>query len=57
VLWPNFNHTHNSSISTVSLTKRSFGWWLVMICAERKVLLAGCWWLVYFERKVLLVGG
>jgi hypothetical protein len=31
------------------------GWWLVLICAERKVLLAGCWWLVCSERKVLLL--
>jgi hypothetical protein len=23
-----------------------FGWWLVLICSERKVLLDGCWWLV-----------
>jgi hypothetical protein len=33
------------------------GWWLVLICSERKVLLSGCWWLVCFERKVLLAGG
>jgi WD40 repeat protein len=26
----------------------------VLICSERKVLLAGCWWLVCSERKVLL---
>jgi hypothetical protein len=26
----------------------------VLICSERKVLLADCWWLVYSERKVLL---
>jgi hypothetical protein len=25
--------------------------------SERKMLLAGCWWLVCSERKVLLVGG
>jgi hypothetical protein len=31
--------------------------WLVLICSERKVLLAGCWWLVCSERKVLLAGG
>jgi hypothetical protein len=31
--------------------------WLVLICAERKVLLADCWWLVSSERKVLLAGG
>jgi hypothetical protein len=24
----------------------SFGWWLVLICSERKVLLAGCWFVV-----------
>jgi hypothetical protein len=35
----------------------SFGWWLVLICSEKKVLLAGCWWLVCWERKVLMAGG
>jgi hypothetical protein len=35
----------------------SFGWWLMLICCERKVLLAGCWWLICSERKVLLAGG
>jgi hypothetical protein len=35
----------------------SFGWWLVLVCSERKVLLAGCWWLICCERKVLLAGG
>jgi hypothetical protein len=30
---------------------------LILICCERKVLLAGCWWLVCSERKVLLAGG
>jgi hypothetical protein len=29
----------------------------VLVCSERKVLLAGCWWLVCSERKVLLAGG
>jgi hypothetical protein len=29
----------------------------VLICSERKVLLADCWWLVCSERKVLLAGG
>jgi hypothetical protein len=33
------------------------GWWLVLVCSERRVLLAGCWWLVCSERKVLLAGG
>jgi hypothetical protein len=33
------------------------GSWLVLVCSERKVLLAGCWWLVCCERKVLLAGG
>jgi hypothetical protein len=33
------------------------GWRLVLICSERKVLLAGCWWLVCSERKVLVAGG
>jgi hypothetical protein len=36
------------------LTTCSFGWWLVLVCSERKVLLAGCWWLVCYERKVLV---
>jgi hypothetical protein len=27
----------------------------VLICSERRVLLAGCWWLICSERKVLLV--
>jgi hypothetical protein len=35
----------------------SFGWWLVQICSERKVLLTDCWWLVCSQRKVLLAGG
>jgi hypothetical protein len=26
----------------------------VLVCSERRVLLAGCWWLVCSERKVLL---
>jgi hypothetical protein len=29
----------------------------VLICSERKVLLADCLWLVCSERKVLLAGG
>jgi hypothetical protein len=33
------------------------GRWLVLVCSERKVLLAGCWWLVCSEKKVLLAGG
>jgi hypothetical protein len=33
------------------------GWWLVLVCSERRVLLAGCWWLICCERKVLLAGG
>jgi hypothetical protein len=32
-------------------------WWLVLVCSERKIVLAGCWWLVCSERKVLLAGG
>jgi hypothetical protein len=30
----------------------SFGWWLMA-----GALLAGCWWLICSERKVLLAGG
>jgi hypothetical protein len=28
----------------------------VRVCSERKILLAGCWWLICCERKVLLAG-
>jgi hypothetical protein len=31
--------------------------WLVLICCERKVLLAGWLMLVCYERKTLLTGG
>jgi hypothetical protein len=41
----------------VLLTAFLFGWWPVLICSKRKVLLADCWWLVCSERKVLLAGG
>jgi hypothetical protein len=40
-----------------SFTACSVGWWLVLVCSERRVLLAGCWWLICCERKVLLAGG
>jgi hypothetical protein len=33
-----------------------FGW-LVLVCSEIRVLVAGCWWLFCSERKVLLAGG
>jgi hypothetical protein len=26
----------------------------MLVCSKRKVLLADCWWLICFERKVLL---
>jgi hypothetical protein len=29
----------------------------VLNCFDREVLLAGCWWLVCSETKVLLAGG
>jgi hypothetical protein len=29
----------------------------VLVCPETKILLAGCWWLVCCERKVLLARG
>jgi hypothetical protein len=28
----------------------------VLVCPGRKVLLTGCWWLVFSERKVLVAG-
>jgi hypothetical protein len=33
------------------------GWWLMLVCSEIKELLAGCWWLVCSERKVLMASG
>jgi hypothetical protein len=30
---------------------------MVLIFSERKVLLAGCWWLICSDRKILLTGG
>jgi hypothetical protein len=41
----------------LTLSACSVGWWLVLVCSERRVLLAGYWWLVCSERKVLLAGG
>jgi hypothetical protein len=35
----------------------SVGWWLVLVSSERRVLVAGCWWLICSERRVLLAGG
>jgi hypothetical protein len=45
---------HRFSSNTVSIFPHntcSFGWWLVLICSERKVMLAGCWRLISSERK------
>jgi hypothetical protein len=39
-----------------TITYGLFGW-LVLVCSERRVLLAGCGWLIRSERKVLLAGG
>jgi hypothetical protein len=44
-------------IACGSIKVCSFGRLLMLICSERKVLLAGCWRLVCFERKILLAGG
>jgi hypothetical protein len=43
----NLSQCHN-------LAACSFGWWLVLVRSERKVLLTGCWWLVCSKRKVLM---
>jgi hypothetical protein len=45
------------SMVKTKLPACSFGWWLVLICSERKVLLDGCWWLICSERKILLADG
>jgi hypothetical protein len=47
----------DQTAETRGLVARSFGWWLMLICSERKVLLADCWWVVCSEKKVLLTGG
>jgi hypothetical protein len=44
----------NSGMQPVRLAG---GWWLVLVCSERTVLLSGCWWLICSERKVPLAGG
>jgi hypothetical protein len=42
------------SITANRATRLAGGLWLVLVCSERKVLLAVYWWLVCSERKVLL---
>jgi hypothetical protein len=55
-----FNLISNVKINQLNSVKNNQpvrlagGWWLVLICSERKVLLAGWWWLVCSERKVPL---
>jgi hypothetical protein len=44
-------------MSFASLAFSSLFVWLVLISSERKILLAGCWWLICSKRKVLLAGG
>jgi hypothetical protein len=41
-------HAHTCSL---------FVWLVVLVCSERKALLAGYCWLVCSERKILLAGG
>jgi hypothetical protein len=36
-------HVQAGSIQSVRLAG---GWWLVLVCLERKVLLAGCWFVL-----------
>jgi hypothetical protein len=47
----------NSQLASYEPVRLADGGWLVLICSERKVLLADYWWLVCSERKVLLAGG
>jgi hypothetical protein len=49
-------HVNGIPVSNIPLA-RSFGWWQVLICSERKILFAACWWLVCSERKTMLAGG
>jgi hypothetical protein len=51
MFWTEFEEHHMHPVRLAG------GWWLVLICYERKVLLTGCWWLICCERKVLLAGG
>jgi hypothetical protein len=39
-MWPNPN-----------ASACSFGWWLVLICFERKIMFTGSWWLVVLRGK------
>jgi hypothetical protein len=39
---------HQPIINSLLVWLVAGGWWLVLICCERKVLLAGCWWLILF---------
>jgi hypothetical protein len=32
----------------------SFGWWLMLICSERKVPPTGGWWLVSQTNRVMI---
>jgi hypothetical protein len=55
-----FSWVIDSEILRRKTVRLASGWWRVLICFERKVLLADCWWLVWLvcsERKVLLAGG
>jgi hypothetical protein len=56
-LHASMTYLHASMAYLHNFSTCSFGWWLVLICFERKALLAGCWWLVCSEMKVLLAGG
>jgi hypothetical protein len=49
---------HSKKILTIAQINSPFvlagGRWPVLVCSERKVLLAGCWWLICSEREVLV---
>jgi hypothetical protein len=58
---PSITGRPSLSVFSDELIASSFGWWLELICYERKVLLAGCWfvlrgkywWLISQTNRVL----
>jgi hypothetical protein len=44
-------YCHNWLFVRICPVRLAGGWWLVLICSEKKVLLADCWCLVYSERN------
>jgi hypothetical protein len=48
---PLYNFPLNGTYLLLQPVRLTGGWWLVLVCSERKVLLTDCWWLVCSKRK------